>query len=462
MSSQKVQDEPENKKTKLPVSEQIHLGGLVLVEVFPPSYASSLGRGIYGLPIARQKKMELISWLSKRRTASGVMGHTKLATIQRGCPKGVDSVHIHLYSLQPSLTVLIAIFAIADDAGDLSKVLRTDYPSNGRVSVTGRLGWARSRMPWSRPARDLVSRPAWQPSSRKRQAFEDLIRSREMVCWAWLVNRFPGRFGDANPKFRPSFRIVTTRESSPFVDNHAWLGPPDLRFRPYLWRPTTSENWILQVSDWPRDQQVRATAATRQLMAQSGTQQRTDLHSPQQMALEFGSGHSSVIARWATSCLISLYTDELAALRDHAGRLPRRRWWHRWPRLQLRAALKLDRYLIGDGLDASTVASDVASFAEDPQNFDTSIRAYPEYLDPFPSSAQAANPARELMAWIREGLRENAERLKRDTAAATENIRASAELRQSIANTRMQRVVVIVALLTLIATVVTLILTVRS
>jgi hypothetical protein len=229
-----------------------------------------------------------------------------------------------------------------------------------------------------------------------------------------------------------------------------------LRFRSYLWRPTTSKNWFLQVSDWPRDLQTTATAATRRLLGEANSGQDAGLCSPQQMALQFASGHSSVVARWATSCLLSLYADELAALRDRAGRRPRR-WL---PRRHVRAALDLDRYLIGDGLDAATVASDVAGFAEDPQNFATDLRAYPEYLEPFPESARAANPPRELMAWIREGLQERGERLERDTSAATGNIRASAELRQAIANTRLQRVVVPITFLTLVAAVVTLIITI--
>ncbi len=57
----------------------------------------------------------------------------------------------------------------------------------------------------------------------------------------------------------------------------------------------------------------------------------------------------------------------LALLRDRAGRRLR----HRWPRRQRRFAFAFDSYLIGDGLDASTVASDLAAFTDDPNNFAT-------------------------------------------------------------------------------------------
>ena len=457
-SSEAEMDGPENDRTRLPESEEINLGGLILAEVFPPSFASVLRGAVEGFPIAGEKKAELIAWLSKGRSSSGVSGRMHLATVRHGCPKGVDVVNIDLYFLQPSFTALIATFAIADDAGDLSNVLRSDCSSDGHVSVIGPLGWARSRIPWSRPAENLVALPDWRPSRRKRQEFENLISDHGVSCWGWLAGRFPGRFCREDPALRPSFRVLTTKESDPYVDDHKWLNPPDLRFRNDLWRPTSSRNWFLQVSDWPRDRQTTATAATRRPPREATSGQDADLYSPQQMALQFASAHSSVVARWATSCLLSLYADELAALRDRAGRRPQR-WL---PRRHVRAALDLDRYLIGDGLDAATVASDVASFAEDPQNFATDLRAYPEYLEPFPESARAANPPRELMVWIREGLQERAERLERDTSAATGNIRASAELRQAIANTRLQRVVVPIALLTLIAAVITLIITLRA
>ena len=109
-------DRPENDKTRLPESEEIHLGGLVLTEVFPPSYASALQHAVEGFPIAREKKAELIAWLSKGRSSSGVSGHMNLATLRHGCPSNVNAVNIDLYFLQPSFTVLIATFAIADDA----------------------------------------------------------------------------------------------------------------------------------------------------------------------------------------------------------------------------------------------------------------------------------------------------------------------------------------------------------
>lgn len=224
-------DGSENDRTRLPDSEEIHLGAFVLAEVFPPSSAYALRRAIEAFPMPRDEKSDLLSWLSKGRSSSGVRGRRHLVTVRKGCPEGIDVIDVDLYFLQPSFTVLIATFALADHAGDLSGFLRSDWSSDGRVSVLGPFGWARSRLPWSRPPERLVSTPDWQPSRRKRQVFEELIREHETVGWNWLAGRFPGRFCRVDAALRPSVRVLTTKEATPFADDHGWLGPPDLRFR---------------------------------------------------------------------------------------------------------------------------------------------------------------------------------------------------------------------------------------
>jgi hypothetical protein len=206
-------DGSENDRTRLPDSEEIHLGAFVLAEVFPPSSAYALRRAIEAFPMPRDEKSDLLSWLSKGRSSSGVRGRRHLVTVRKGCPEGIDVIGVDLYFLQPSFTVLIATFALADHAGDLSGVLRSDWSSDGRVSVLGPFGWARSRLPWSRPPERLVSTPDWQPSRRKRQVFEELIRERETVGWNWLADRFPGRFCRVDAALRPSVRVLTTKRS---------------------------------------------------------------------------------------------------------------------------------------------------------------------------------------------------------------------------------------------------------
>ena len=90
------------------------------------------------------------------------------------------------------------------------------------------------------------------------------------------------------------------------------------------------------------------------------------------------------------TCLLSVYADKLAQLRDDAGR---RRPGSR----PVRQGRDLDNYLIRDGLDASTVVSDLGAFTKELADFRTGVPEYTEYLDPFPPPARARNPPRELV-----------------------------------------------------------------
>jgi hypothetical protein len=140
------------------------------------------------------------------------------------------------------------------------------------------------------------------------------------------------------------------------------------------------------------------------------------------------------------TCLLSVYADKLAQLRDDAGR-------HRPGSRPVRQGRDLDDYLIRDGLDASTVASDLGDFTKDLAEFRTGVPEYTEYLDSLPARVRAKNQPRELVPWLREVLQDQVERLARDTAATTGNVGASAELRQAVANTKLQRVMICLTVL---------------
>lgn len=55
---------------------------------------------------------------------------------------------------------------------------------------------------------------------------------------------------------------------------------------------------------------------------------------------QFAKRQSTLVARWATTCLLSLYADRLASLRDQAGR--------RRVASPVREARDFDRYLTGE------------------------------------------------------------------------------------------------------------------
>lgn len=440
-------DRRENEASRLPDTEEVHLGGLVLAEVYPPSTLSSLRKALEDLAVTRDEKEKWIARLGEGRSAAGTYGWLDLGAIRqsgrpgllhvhidRELPHGIDEVCPRLYFPTPSLTLMVATFTLTDQAGDLSELLRADYRGEAHIDirVPGPFGSARSHIPWSRPARHSESGTVGRAVDQKRLACEARIKAHEAVCWKWLASRFRGRFSAEKLADRPAVWLLLTKNAAPFKDDAGWLAPAGLAFGPGVWRPAESHGWFLQLADWPRDQRFTATAA-RRLEAAEARQDGGDTfrYLPQQ----FAGGHSSLVARWAMNCLLSLYADKLAQLRDDAGsRRPGSR--------PVRQGSDFDKYLIQDGLDASTVVSELEAFTKDLEDFRLAVPEYTEYRDPFPERARAMNPPRQLVPWLRERLRDQAQQLGRDTAAITGNIRASAELRQAISNTKLQRMTV--------------------
>jgi hypothetical protein len=458
-------DRRDNEASRLPDGEGVHLGGLVLAEVYPPSTTSALYRALENLAATPSEKEKWTTRLGEGRSAAGTYGWQDLGVIRRSdrpglldvhidreLPHGIDEVRPRLYFPTPSLTLMVATFTLTDQAGDLSEILRADYQGEIHIDIRalGRFGRARSHIPWSRPARHDTSWTVGRATDQRRLACEARITTYEAACWTWLASKFPGRFSAWKLADRPAMRLLLTKNTAPFEDSAKWLAPAGIAFGTGVWRPAgmafgpdtwlppDPHGWFLQLADWPRDRRFTATAArslgTAEARQQGGTNPLRYL--PQQ----FAGGHSSLAARWAMTCLLSVYADKLAQLRDDAGR-------HRPGSRPVRQGRDLDDYLIRDGLDASTVASDLGDFTKDLAEFRTGVPEYTEYLDSLPARVRAKNQPRELVPWLREVLQDQVERLARDTAATTGNVGASAELRQAVANTKLQRVMICLTVL---------------
>lgn len=450
-------DRRDNEASRLPDGEEVHHGGLVLVEVYPPSTISALYQALEELAAIPDEREKWATRLGEGRSAAGTYGWLDLGVIRRTdqqglrkvridreLPHSIDEVRPRLYFPTPSLTLMVAAFTLTDQAGDLSELLRADYQAEIHIDirVLGRFGSARSHIPWSRPARHGESGTVGRATDQRRLACEARIKTLEAACWTWLADKFPGRFSAWNLADRPALRLLLTKNAAPFEDSASWLVPAGMAFGPDIWLPPEPHGWFLQLANWPRDRRFTATAA--RSLGTAEARQHGGADPLRYLPQQFAGSHSSLAARWAMTCLLSVYADKLAQLRDDAGR---RRPGSR----PVRQGRGLDDYLIRDGLDASTLVSDLGDFTKDLAAFRTGVPEYTEYLDPFPAAARARNPPRDLVPWLREVLRDRVERLARDTAATTENIRASAELRQAVANTKLQRVMIC---LTIIAAVI--------
>ena len=362
-------------------------------------------------------------------------------------PAGVEAAWTYLLFPTPSVTMLVTTFTLTDEIGDLSPLLRTDYQTEAydvHVRIPGHLGWIRARIPWSRPKNYRRSASYRWAEDKKRQACDALISGHATACQAWLAARFPGTFSAAAPARRPLVRLLLTKKTVPFdVSRLRWLSPPGLAFGPGVWRSTGRPGWAMKLdsrrSRRPVHRYRRGATTRRSPGTRTGRPRRINFLLTQQFALY----QSPLVARWAIACLLSLYIDRLAGLRDRPVR-------HRLRR-PVQEALNLDDYLLGDGLDASAVTGDVRDLTENPAYFGQDISDYIEDMSYAPG-----NTPQQLVPWLLDLLKRRGLGLERDTDVTTRNISASAGLRQAIANTRLQRTMLLLTGIAIVIAVISL------
>jgi hypothetical protein len=239
---------------------------------------------------------------------------------------------------------------------------------------------------------------------------------------------------------RPSVRQIFTTSHIPFEGHLEYLRPVGLVDFGAVWRSTDIKGWAISSDqlDFLKDRRWSLLAAARRSDA-AWKNRSDDETSVWALTQKFHDFQGSLVVRWAMTSVVSLYADSLGELRDRAGR-------HKRMGQPVRQARELDRFLLGDGLDASSVASDIRALTADLKAFRWDVPEYSEDLSRFPQSAQGKREPPELLPLMRESLDQQAKRLLEDMATTTTNVGASAQLRQAIANTRLQRVVLVLSL----------------
>lgn len=451
-----------NDESRLPTDDAVHLGGITLVEAFTPSTVHALYAALADLPVREPDRKQ--EWLSALRYSRGKpfsIGWQSLVMVRPlneplhidgfndgTLPEGVDAVWLQLHYPTASLAMVVATFSFKEDAGDLSELLRADYQTevgDVHIHVPGRLGRLRSRLPWARPRTYSARTNINHVRGQKNIAYERVASKYQEACWRWFANRFPGRFAVEPVADRPCVRLIFTSKLVPFRNQPRSLEPLGLMNAPTVWRSTEFNGWSIVLNDRGLREKHRATIVVAARRSDAAVKPLYD-ESLWHLTQMFEEYHAPLVVRWAMTSLISLYADRLAELRDRAGR-PRRF------RRPVRQASDLDRYVLGDGLDASSVASDIRQLASNLDGFRWEVAEYSEDREEYPQEIRDKEQPLELVPTLAESLKREAERLLQDMTTTTANIGASAQLRQSIANTRLQRAVFV---LTIVATVIAL------
>lgn len=452
----------ENAEARMPDNESVGLAGLVLIEAFPPSLAATLTRLVRDWPTgqARSKDSALRLLAASRSDASG--GTVLLGTVRRpgqfimadgwhdpDLPDGVDAACVTLLCKTQSLAVVAASFILSPQAGDLSPLLRADRRSDRSSSlhVRGFASGLRAKNPWSRPKNVNPTYSIGTVKAAKANACEQHMNLLETQCHAWLARHFPGRLAQRGPHRRPIARVMLCDSMTPFTrQNEGWrpviLGPAR-----EVWRAEGGRGWSLSTAWSPDEHQSVMTFAARRGDVEAQHVEPGTERSNWAIMQEFEDSYVGLIARYSLVALLGIYKELLGDVRDNAGA---ERGFHR----PVRTARELDRFLVRDGLDVTAIARDIRSLTRRPVDFRWDLVPFEQDLSDYPPAVREARTPAQFVPHLSDWLQQLATDIPEDADALTANIRASADLRQAISNTRLQRVSASLAVIAVIIAVI--------
>lgn len=238
--------------------------------------------------------------------------------------------------------------------------------------------------------------------------------------------------------------LLLTRHAEPFTERSPYLTATGLSFEFDVWRSGSPAVWRI---GFPRNG-FRAVAAARRGAITMPNDEPADAAPPAHVADVFDDTQGPIVGVWATSCLVTAYQQSLATIRDRASTRNR-------TNRPVKQARELDAHISSDGFDIAAVTADIAhSTDEISPTFGIFAPSYEIQTDHLPERMRPKEALQGAVSIQRAHLRASAARLALDAERTIAGVGASANLRQTISNTRLQRWIVMLAVLALIVAIV--------
>ncbi|WP_028852028.1 hypothetical protein [Thermocrispum municipale] len=370
----------QHEQFQLKPDERVHFGALILSEAYTPATAEQLYRAIQDFPFLHtDDKADLITQIARDRQRLLGRERKPFAKVHRTgsrndvpntldfqatdtLPSPVDYVEIDVHTPCPDLTILTATFVINGSAGDLTELLQSkslateEEPQPVAERPSGRV---RKLMAWAkRRKHDGDAQPALL--EHKRLRCMERVKQIEHACEEWFTARLPGKFssGDAVP--RPVGRGYVTKGRKPFAEDYPPLGVLDIYRSRGAWRSRRRDEegnspWFFSIeqSRFSDQKEVLLFAASIDDVAPPGAKSENLSSAISDKVVDrFGPLFS-----WLTVVrLLESYAAEVGSFRERAVR----------SRRPIATAKALDRYIMRDGVDVTSVCRHLERLAIDP------------------------------------------------------------------------------------------------
>ena len=465
-----LSDPRDNAQYRIPDGEELSLAGIIVVEAFTPSTIQNLMDALPSMADAPAEIAQEIrasrSTSTRRewRTLPPILPQSSVAGpfgFRAALPHGIEAAWLSIDQPTPSLTVIVATFTVAETRGDLApelRAIRATYADDPKLVVRGRLAHIRSRVPWARPKDMRVTRTILDVRAQHARAVQSHVEAVRTECQNWLTSRARGMFGGSGLGDHPYALILLTGQAEPFAKQPGpnWLGPAGLG-APTYWASPQLPQWRLAIKDG------RWTFAARRSVAYPLDQATSGPPSNWDVSQRVHEDLSRLLSLWAASQALLVGEKRLSRIRDSAR--PRRRTWG-----VVREARRVEEFLLTQAFDAISIARDLARLSDDEWAYRWEVPPF-TVIEPFGAdrpSTEASSGATAPEAALSDVPEENkgllgtqirsfhrimSAQLLIDVEATRQTLVAYAQLAGVESNTRLQRVVVALAVLAILISV---------
>jgi hypothetical protein len=442
-------DQDQNVQTQLPAGEQVRVPVLWLAELFTPTTLPRLLSGVRELTSrqsgARAADDDPVEWIiSARRRGGGAWrslpyvqptaSPLAIDEIVDRVPPGTKYVRLSLHILTSTVTALTAEFGLDDDrAHGLERILNQKFAARAKILPGG-------------------GHTILDVERQKASATEEWRMSLRRDAAAWLATRFPGSFDRLAPGQLPAVELLLTGKHRPWEPaatsaTPGWARMLDLGGSLGYWQCTTVPALRLEQR---RDDGIRPGPRHRLVLA--GLEQELLAHyanatgrspSLQEVIFTLEEHVTALLVRWSLTAFIGGLEEELAGIQDVAEQAGRKR--------SPRALADTQQQLLRTGIDSRIVVNDIARYAQDPW-WKHDVLDFSEVLPP--GLEGKAQPTGSLAKSLRESQIEGGQRVAHLETDLREILNTNAGLTSASENLRLQRRILWVTVISVIAAVV--------
>ncbi|NQV16640.1 hypothetical protein HQ531_14350 [bacterium] len=444
-------DQKDNIRGKLPKDEHIQVPAIWVAELYTPSNIDGLFQGIrkLGWEQGRIRQDDLLKWMSDVRqgrragwTSLGLVSTPQKANLMSErtaqLPTGVSASLPFLMSLTPSITALIMVFILDDEAsnsldGSLSAIYTT------RITIGHHLfSWQsifyilmNTNMPFRRSYHD--------PDSQRMAAVQSSLGDIEKSCVSWIHKNLPGVFStEIRGQMSPTAMLLVTEATAPLSkeSRSIWALRGLMLDREFeAWK---SDEWpharLILPRSWGEEEGLRLTFACRRRDAFQDNSGYPDPTSNWTIAQRADEKIRGLLSRWALTCMLDGYHERLSELRDKSAAR------HIYRPIR---DLKKFRNLVRSRL------YDILTSTHEIEKFTDADLAYRDNVLEMEYVRSPKEKQTDLLSHLQLSQRMRAKQVRREANLLQSVLSVGSEVSQTIASIRIQRFVVLLTLVSI-------------